>query len=217
MASYFHHTLVQMGGTITYTSGTDVWSCGIRCVEITGPGPFPDPAGYMADIKTPLATWFHAAGNKIQASSSLDFLKVNNIDEFGHYTDTTNTNRTDYSPVILGGTTQAVPLESCCVWTWETGRARGPAHRGRIYPPNSYSLSNGEMASAERTAQANAGKALLAVLQAGDTGSGTCQPGVFSSSSSVWFPITGVSVDSLPDRQSRRENKIKGARTLVAI
>lgn len=216
--SYTSHTLVQFGGKIQYASGTDVWSCGVRVIEIGPPVvPITDPAGYMAAIKTPLHDWFTAPASRMNAAATIEFLKVNTIDEDGHYADPTTTHQTAFAAGSHGDRASSVPYESCAVYSWETDVARGFASRGRIYPPNVYSLSDGELDSANRVIHATAGVALIDLLTAGATGGSTAVPSVFSKHGFEFHSIFACTVDNLPDRQSRRENAINSVRSRVAV
>lgn len=212
------HTLVQFGGGLHYQSGGDeIWSCGVRLLTLAGNLPIADSETYMNSVAGPLLTWFKASTSSMNNQASLKFVKVNKIDAAGHYSEPGTPFTHFYAANQMGNAPMTLPFDSCCVFTWESDQAAGPAHRGRIYPPNSFTVSGGKISSDDRTFHANAGKALIGLLGAADAGDTTAVPSIMSNIDQAFRHIFAVSVDDLPDQQRRREAAIASSRTTVSV
>lgn len=113
---------------------------------------------------------------------------------------------------VVGTGSVVLPSFVSCVTTLRTATP-GRRGRGRNYlPTNAMQATNGhQFTSANCTTLANAHAALLTALNALNLtgqGIGTHQQVVCSSSNvGTNYPITRVTVDSLPDTQHRREDK----------
>jgi len=214
--AYTPHVLVAFGGSWS-NALTEIWECTVRLSADGGGGDTLDPDGYISDIATGLATWYHGAGMAL--SSQLKWVKVNHIGADGLYADKTTTHVHDYSPPIAGITLGVAPGFCTLAYTWETAHARGPGHRGRIYPPNNAyaTVSSFQVSAGDATANAEAGASLLAILKnsAGAPGrKGT--PVIASKVDASITPITGCTSDTVYDVQRRRKNRIVGTRSAVA-
>lgn len=215
--AYTPHVLFAMLGS-WIGDEEEVWECTVRLSADGGGGDTLDPEAYLAQIKTPLQTWFAAATTHISQFATLNTIKVNHVDAAGHYVDPI-THLRDYTPPIQGSDVTPWPGKTSLVYTWETGLARGPGHRGRIYPPannpGGVSAFRCDPTVATRNAQNGAG--LLAVLKntafavAGTHG----QPVVASKIGGVINNITGCTSDNVYDSQRRRGNRIPTARSAV--
>ena len=216
--AYTPHVLVAFGGTWTGET-TELWENTIRLASEGPLGDALDEAAYMEAIATPLATWFNGA-NHMCSQAQLSFLKVNRINALGHYASSTDTNVHDYAAgTVVGASGVRGPQFCTLAYTWETAAKRGPAHRGRIYPPNAtYDLVGSfRVSPANAVVNAVAGLDLLTVLHNAGGGSGLVGfPIVASSIGGVIHPITGVTSDDVYDVQRRRKNRIKPARSAIS-
>jgi hypothetical protein len=212
------HTLVQFGGLIHFGGGgVDEWSCGVRLLTLDGNLPIADPAAYMDSIAAPLLAWFRDSDSDMSSAADISFVKVNNIDAAGHYSDPSGTNEHIYASAQSGSKSNALPFTTSVVYTWESDHSRGPAHRGRIYPPNVPDMTAGLIDTTNRLKHANAGVALIDVLGSGDAGATTAVPSIMSNIDQAFRHIFKVSVDNLPDRQKRRQNAVTPTRVTVDV
>jgi hypothetical protein len=178
-----------------------------------------DPAAYLTAIATPLATWFSASASKMCSLATLRFVKANNIDAAGHYADATTTHVHDYADGIVGFAAPVGPQFISRAITWETANARGPGHRGRIYPPNAtvaIGTSAFKTSGTDRDVNTAAGASLIGVLKNASGANGVKgKPVVASKVNGALVTITGVSSDDVYDVQRRRKNRIKGSRSTI--
>jgi hypothetical protein len=213
--AYTSHVLVAFGGTWVDTPG-EVWENTVRISSNGGGGVTLDPGAYITAIKTALSTWFTNSATKMSSSAVLGWLKANTIGSDGKYVDKTTTHLWDYAAGIVGAQAPVGPQFLSLAYTWETAAARGPAHRGRIYPPNAgYGISTAfEVNSSQRDANAAAGAALLTVLKnAGGTDGTKGTPVIASNIGAAIQNITGCTSDTVFDVQRRRKNRVKGTRS----
>jgi hypothetical protein len=213
---YTPHALLTFGGTWS-DQPSEIWACNVRLSADGGGGVTLDTAGLMNDIYAPLSTWYALPASRMSSDSKLMFLKVNMIGDDGKYVSRTATNRHDYVGT-LGGATPAAPQFCSLAYSWSTANARGPAHHGRIYPPNAaFVIVNGsKISAADATINTAAAKALLTVFRnvgGADGRRGT--PVVASNIGGAIQPITGVSTDDLYDVQRRRKNRIVPTRSAI--
>lgn len=217
--AYTPHVLFAMGGH-WLSDPEEIWECTVRLSADGGGGDTLDCDAYLAAIATPLKTWYSAAGTGMVGFANLEWIKANHIGTDGKYVDTGVTHIRDYTPVVSGGGVGVAPGYCTLAYTWETAVARGPGHRGRIYPPNATRALSGQfkVSNADATANSLNGAGLLAVLKntaAGVAGThGT--PVVASKIGGAIHEITGCSSDNIYDVQRRRKNRIKGTRSAVA-
>jgi hypothetical protein len=142
-------------------------------------------------------------------------LKCNHVGANGRYIDLV-THRHDYATPVAGTGVPNVPGDCSLVYTWVTAIARGPAHHGRIYPPNIgvYMDKTFTVSNATASATATAAKGLLTVLSnpGGAVGrKGT--PIIASKLAGQIQVITGVTVDNTFDVQRRRKNRVSSVRS----
>lgn len=219
--AYTPHVLVAFGGTWT-DALSEVWECTVRILADGGGGVTIDPDAYLADVAPQLGTWFSNAPNMMSNNAMLKWVKANHIKADGTYLDPANTHVYDYGTAHQGGTGNAIPGYCSLAYTWETAAARGPGHRGRIYPPNTVLGATAHtftVTATQRDANAVAGAGVLAALKntAGANGTkGT--PVVASKVNGALVHITGCTSDDVYDVQRRRKNRIKPTRSaLVAF
>lgn len=214
------HTLVQFGGHLSTLSGpSEIWACGLRVYTGIPAGNYvANPQGYADAIAPKLKTWFTTLANGFPSTASLEWVKVNSISPTGHYVDATThqTAITSANGGVSTGTNTVMPSFCSVALTLETGLTRGHAHRGRLYLPNySYKATGAQISGSDATAVANAGKALLNVINTTSDGATLVRP-IVASKFGVSNEVTGVSVDNIYDVQRRRKNRLTSTRTTLA-
>lgn len=137
--TYPEHILLQFGGRLF---DIEQWSCGLR-IDIFA-GTLGTDAGAnetwsannIEDVADDVSAWFTRAESYTSNKARLDYVKLNSIGTNGKYTSADATNVVEFplgtSPV--GTYTPGYPQNTAVV-SLLTDLSRGPAHRGRCYPP----------------------------------------------------------------------------------
>jgi hypothetical protein len=206
--AYPEHVLLSFGGLLSELGNFDeIWQCNVRATGASG-GYVDNPQTYLNEVHAAISTWWSAAGHAMASTSSLQYLKCNNINAAGHYADAGAAYEYLYSPTVPGGGTAQVPSFCSVVFSWRTVISRGPGSHGRIYPPNycftPYSGGAGIGSNDVITAR-NSAVALLTVL-ANASGTMPLTPSVVSKSAGTSTPINRVGIGTLYGYQSRRKN-----------
>lgn len=223
--TYTPHILVQFGGRLY---DIEEWSCSLRML-IDGQSILPDEdligwaATNLVDIKNDVAAWFTSAGAANSNKARLDFVKVNAIDDQGHYSDQGNTNAFFYTAgaaptgINVGG----FPQETMCV-SLMTAKTRGRGHRGRFFPPTAALTpdSLGKVSSAIVTGMATAAATFLTNLN-NQPGIDTSNPAV-AVVSNLGDPgpanvVTHILVGNQMDTQRRRRENMPEAYTSATV
>lgn len=214
------HTLVAFGGTLPLG---EEWSITAR---VLSPGLLvpiaeasleeylkgPNPGSTLGGIAAGMAGIFSGSGAAMGNQNRLTWAKANNIGSDGKYSQPT-THVWDYPTPIIGGGASSGPPAMCTVaWSWgSTAKRRGPASRGRVYPPNNglnqVTNPQGIIASSAQTSQLAAAKAFLSMLATG-SGTITAVPVLISTVSDAYSVIDEVRVGRVWDVQRRRKNQI---------
>lgn len=219
IVAFQKHARVNFGGSLRALSGrNEIWSCTVNVSTHAAAGWWlASPQTYMEAIADDIKTWFTAVGNHMSASASLDYLKVNNINPDGTYAEAITHSHT-YPVDTMGGVGQIGPAFLSIVTTFETDLARGYAHRGRVYlPNNTFNATGSQISDADATTVRNTGAQLLTKLLINEpTGGALVQPCVVSKHAAELNDISGVSVDTVYDFQSRRKNRTQGNRVRAA-
>jgi hypothetical protein len=215
VANYTPHLLVAFGGVWDDQPG-EVWECTLRGLVQSGDDPAAfDSDAYLASVAPSLSTWFSGGVALMAGHAQLKWLKCNAINATGHYTHPT-TSVFDYSGTILGSGGSLVTPGFCSLaYTWETGIARGRAHRGRMYPPNSWPLATPfTVSAANANSNGAAGAALLHALDNGASGIATQEInfGIFSALDASHHNIVACTSDNIFDVQRRRKNRVPSVR-----
>lgn len=122
------HTYVTFGGTAF--GGKETWQFGLR---------FGRQWGGRADLQAlqdAATTYIAASGTGISAAAKLEWVKVADINEDGHYDGDEWPRVKDFTPVpgAVGAGDHVVPQASMCI-SLDTDQNRGLAHAGRYYLP----------------------------------------------------------------------------------
>lgn len=222
---YTPHTLVAFGGSLIGVTGKDQWQCGIRGGSFNNPNQaFGNSEAFLANLHADLATWFGSNAAKMHPNATLEWLKINDIGANGKYVELV-THRFDYSPIVTANisTAAAAPAYMSVAYTWETGVARGLAHRGRIFPPNGGIVmqKGSEISQADALIAAQQGELLLSkIVNASDVatvGVDQFSPAVYSFKDGSFRAITAVSCDCLYDEQHRRKEQTNTTRSTVQV
>lgn len=140
---YPKHWLLAWGGPLF--GGPEQWVNTLRMM----PGGYTWPnlppswplfsidSSVMDDLKTDITNHMMHADSGYSAASPCHWIKFNEIDENGRYSDTTQTHERDLSatPIVPPGTAVYPPQVALCV-SFASGRARGVASKGRVYVPS---------------------------------------------------------------------------------
>ena len=218
--AYTPHVLFAMGGS-WINDNTEIWECTVRLQANGGGGVTLDCGAYLTDISNDVQSWFEAGANYTSSSATLKWIKANHVDAAGHYVDSTTTHVFDYSGTIVGINPDRAPGFCSLAYTWETANARGPGHRGRIYPPNNTFVTTSsafKVNDAARDYNATAATQLLIALQnRGGADGRKGVPVVASKVNGAIVPIIGATSDNIYDVQRRRKNRIVGTRSAVHV
>ena len=196
---------------------TDIWQCNLHMEGVAGwtdifNSSDPNSSAGMDAVGADISKWFRAAN--ITGSAKLNWVKMNEINPLtGAYISQTNTNEKIF-PNGIGGSaaTGGMPQLSLCI-SLLTGARRGPAARGRFYPPplGTATISDtGVVSSAVRVAQATAAATLINDLNnwAGIDAPGSLEVVVLGKDGAT-RKVTQVAVGSVMDTQRRRRNKLR--------
>ena len=217
--AYTPHVLFAFGGSWV-TDPSEVWECTVRLRADGGGGDTLNCAAYLTATATQMSSWFHASENYISTEATLRWIKANHIGADGTYVDKTTTNVYDYAVPSTGGVLQGGAPGFCSLaYTWETANARGPGHRGRIYPLNNVFNPLGAFKVSNAMASANAVAAvmLLNALRASSGAGLTATPVIASKINGAIVDIVGATSDNIYDVQRRRKNRIVGTRSGLAV
>lgn len=213
------HALVQFGGDLDTNSGPkEQWACGIRVYTGIPAGEYlAQPQAYASALAGKLVSYFLASANGMANTAHLNFVKVNNIGPDGRYVDAV-THQAAIGNTSGGAVGIGAPSFCSVAMTWETGVSRGHAHRGRIYMPNySYTPVGAQISTANATSVAQAGAALLNIINSTLDSGTLVRPIVVSSlGAGLRREITGVSADNIYDVQRRRKNRLTSTRNTVS-
>jgi hypothetical protein len=78
---------------------------------------------------------FHGASSMSTADAKLTTIKLNELDNLGHYKDKGNTVEHHFDTPVPGAGSQHVPAQQALAVTLRTAAKRGRAHAGRFYIP----------------------------------------------------------------------------------
>lgn len=212
------HVLVSFGGSPT-AFPREVWECSVRGIMVTG-GPDPtdfDADAYLAAVGPLLIDWYVDSDNNMRTDMYLEWIKANAIGADGKYINPVS-HTLDLSPQVGTFSPGNQPGFCSFAYTWETGIARGRAHRGRMYPPNGYTMLNSyEISSANALAASQSASLLLSHLDNQASGESTQELvfGIYSRIDGTHHDIIGASADNIVDVQRRRKNRVDGTRSPV--
>jgi hypothetical protein len=137
---YEPHTLLSFGGALY---DQEQWTCGLRMKKGTrafgiGPGGGTWEQA-LTDVVADLRTFF--ASSLFNTSTKIDWVKINDIDEQGHYQDKSTTHvrllsgTSGANAQIKGTSTVLVAPQLSLAVSLLTDRDRGVGSRGRIFLP----------------------------------------------------------------------------------
>lgn len=227
--AYKPHYLVQFGGALY---GSEIWSCSFRMANALGTMPAPIDT-VLDDLLGDVKAFINTA--TFSQAVTLNFVKMNPIDELGHYADKTRT----YERILSGtgtgllntvsGTGGSFPPPQCAiVASLRTNRLRGVGSAGRFYLPAPTAVgsvgSNGLLPIANRDAvQA----AVHTFLQNVNNWPGidnwtlpyvvVASPGGKNQLEGLNEKVTGVGVGRVVDTVRRRRNDLNDDFTLTTV
>lgn len=209
--AYRVHDRVTFGGTLGGVDGPEIWACSVNGLFNGGTDVQANYQAWCDAIATAFNSWFTNATNRQSSRAFLAYIKMNRIGTDGKYPPGWVTAQHTYPSPAAGAVSSPLPGFCSIVWSWLTPVQRGPASKGRIYPPNTPSSYAGgdQITGAEQSAQITAAKNMLNVLAATYSSSLAFVPTVESSIGGAFHPINGVRVGNIIDVQRRRKNQIK--------
>lgn len=225
------HLRLTWGGEIG-DPGVEQWTNGLRLVDFED-GDLPDAADTqegLNEIAPLIQTWFTSPDMRIGDAARLVWAKLNVVDEYGHQPG--NTVRHDFPAAVWGSFNQNPDWNQTFAITLRTGKQRGRAHSGRIFPPlvgyNPVGKSpyiDALAATIMATATGNLIEGIRSTL--GDLWEAGVNPNASRSKNfqaavvspglrdkgtqEVREKITAVVVDRTPDTQHRRTAQVKRA------
>jgi len=150
----------------------------------------------------------------IGAQARLAWLKFNRIGVDGKYVNAF-TNRHDWAPTLATSSGSPYPPQVSLVATFETGAARGLAHRGRMFLPTPLAAidADGRITGGAAASAATKVAALLSALNALP---GYGESRVYSNvRAGASRPITGVTVGRVLDTMRSRRSQLAEERSPV--
>lgn len=221
---YPFHQLLQIGGYIGGDSHpVEVWTCNIRLITVA-PGDTTAPIGlsvpraqaYLTDVVRPaLNTWW-GSSLYVSEAAKLQFVKVNSLDNNGHYAYPTTVEYFYPDPASgAGPSTNGHPFQVSRVVSWLTDVSRGKASKGRIFLPCATGAVDEETGlTSDGASIALASATFLDALNhtSDDEEALNTRPAVVSGlildGSRQFNYITRVRVDNKLDIQRRRANEL---------
>lgn len=215
---YPTHWLCTFGGSLG-SSEEEHWSCGIRLI-LSGlnQGGF-DPDDWLVNQGDHITEWILRTNSHIGFGTKLQFIKMNEINEFGHYADPEHPH-TRFLNVAGGMATSTLPFQACYVVTTRTHAvSAGPASRGRFYVPYPAVTvdSHGLFPTGFADQMASSAHDLLDNLEVGVIGDWSIKPNIVSKvGDGHAHQIDYVIVDNRIDTQRRRANQLRGVKSTSA-
>ena len=199
------HSRLVVAGKI---GGTQTWSTGIGLNGTDESAPAAATLQRFVDEFAPLvSTWFGAAVGSLN-NSDVSLEKLILTSYLAGETKAHAVAEHQFAPVVTGGSTvQSLPVFTALVVTLLTG-IPGRSGRGRMYLPMTTAPLANHQADQNMctTVATRTATMLIAMATAETTGQPQLIPAVCGKTGN--FNITSVKVDSNPDVQHRREDKI---------
>lgn len=179
---------------------------------------------YLAVAVAALSAWFADPTLHITGYARLDWVKVNAINPDGQYVHPIT--NAEYDLDVRGGagsnTTPIHPLQVSLVVTWGTDVSRGRASKGRIFLPAPFAYMDEAALFTDTVAQdvADASASLIESLTGSVLTSLRFTPAVVSplgGTSGTIRDIETVTVDTRPDTQRRRANRLNGVKYTTPV
>jgi hypothetical protein len=230
MATWVPHLRLTYGGTIG-TSTTETWSNTIRFHLMTFVPTVEQLTAGAAACETPLKAWLNADFARISSTAKLNWIKLNWVLSNGQQRDQQTIVHDLAAPFpgkIVGG---SPPWYQTVALTFRTRQKRGRGHAGRIFPPLvtvAIAADQPYISAVDASNMASQGKTLLTGLRSAmatswqAAGGEIPVPAVFSpgdgaGKNPLFVPITGVTVDRVPDVQHRRTKQVPRAESGVSL
>lgn len=193
--------------------GTQSWSTSFAMAPPPGTVSQSTLSGILASVSARAATWWNATTGGIGARNTAD-TRLLGVDAYlyggGSGAPASLQASIDYATPLVGGSSTAHPTQTSIVVTLLTGLP-GRSFRGRMYLPMTGGAlgSNHQLVQANVTDYAAAAKAFMDGVNSDAVVPDFGRVSVAGSAGPI--PVTSVRVDSEPDVQRRRANKIQAA------
>jgi hypothetical protein len=184
--------------------GVESFSFGMSIVpDFPNPDSF-DAAGTIAAVAAAVSTFWSA--NPICSGARLEYIKLNEVDQDGHYVSNSETNLFEYPGTIPGNSSNRIAAQLAIAVSLTTAKRRGLAHAGRFYVPMPTSELETDGRFNGNAAQTFADTASAMVNTINGVYGGDYVVGVASKEGAGAFePVTGVRVGRVLDTiRSRR-------------
>jgi hypothetical protein len=201
------HLRMVVGGT-GYPG--EIWSWGLNMIYNFEGQAVPDAPDAVPQAVIDAVQTFHSSSARMGIAAALRWIKLNEIDETGHYANQHDTVVYDFpNPVYPNsGAGNYPPAQLSMAVTLRTNRARGPASRGRFYIPYAaVSIENsGLVQLSQAQGLADSASTLVSALNAALDG---WDVGVVSDvGNGAQEPVRSVEVGRVPDTIRRRRNQL---------
>lgn len=208
--TYPAHDLFVMGGGLGTGADAEIWQCNIRGTFVDPPTD-PGRTAWLTGVGGALKTWFTSNDAYMRNDASLLYVKCNQIQASGAYVNV-GTFTYDVPQPAKGAVVSSFPDFVTLCWSWTTEASRGPASKGRIYPPNvptAASQGSARVSAANAQAHAQAGNALLSILNTEYSGVSFRPQVVSKVGVGSKRDIVATRVGDVMDVQRRRKNALR--------
>nr|CRY97317.1 hypothetical protein [uncultured prokaryote] len=216
--TYPDHWYFVMGGTLGGGTDAEIWQCGIRGL-FGSPPTDAEADDWLNATTTALETYWADTTSSLRSDALLAYTKMNEIAPSGHYLEV-DSRTFDVSPPVAGHAGPNMPGFLSVAYSWTTDAVRGPASRGRIYPPNVFGVAaagSERIGSSSLTLLSVAAANLIDLLNTDRDGVQFECRVVSNVGSGSSRKITGVRVGDVIDVQRRRKNALVENYTAVPV
>ena len=189
----------------------DIWTCGLHLNgEIAGPV---IGTSALDDVAQDITKWYLAIN--ATAGSTLDWVKLNQIDPVTKtYVSKTDTVEKLLTPAVAGDGGTAIPAQMTMCVSLLTAAKRGPAARGRFYPPptsvcTAVDYQTGQIGKSTLDAMLTPTAQLIRDLNDWPGVDGAGAEVVVLGAGGAMRSVEKIAIGSVPDTQRRRRNALK--------
>ena len=197
----------------------DIWTCGLHLNgEIAGPV---IGTSALDDVAQDISKWYQAIS--ATPGSTLEWVKLNEIDPVSKtYVSKTDTVEKLLTPPVAASGSSAIPAQMTMCVSLLTAAKRGPASRGRFYPPptracTSIDYQTGQVTKVNLDGMLTPTAQLIRDLNNWPGVDGAGAEVVVLGAGGAMRSVEKVAIGSIPDTQRRRRNALKETYSMVDI
>lgn len=197
----------------------DIWTCGLHLNgEIAGPV---IGTSALNDVAQDITKWYQAIN--ATPGSTLEWVKLNEIDPVSKtYVSKTDTVEKLLTPPVAGPGSTAIPAQMTMCVSLLTDAKRGPASRGRFYPPptracTSVDYQTGHITKSNLDAMVAPTAQFIRDLNNWPGVDGAGAEVVVLGAGGAMRSVEKIAIGSVPDTQRRRRNALKETYSMVDI